>query len=246
MEPNGTRTPITFERLDRLVDGTLPDSDRRALLLALEAEPDGWRRCALSFLEAQTWRVAIGSMAGLAPNRDVPDEAAILLRTRSRLLPIALAAGIAVSAFLLGRLTVPAMQLTPEIRPEVLALDQPEPHPQGGDPSVADPEIVPESMANPTGAPQFQAVGILNLASDNDADAPLVQLPVLSGPGLDDRWLRDQPSFVPEEVRRSWERRGLDVELQRRLVSVQLDDSGRYLTIPVDEVRLREPARTTY
>jgi hypothetical protein len=107
-------------------------------------------------------------------------------------------------------------------------------------------QVPRESRTNPPEAPRFQAVGILNLASEDDPDAPLVQLPVLSGPGLDDRWLRGQPSFVPEEVRRSWERRGLDVELQRRLVSVQLDDSGRYLTIPVDEVRLREPARTTY
>jgi hypothetical protein len=246
MDPNGPRTPITPERLDLLVDGTLPEADRRALLLALEAEPDGWRRCALAFLEAQAWRGGIGSMASPAPPRLAPDEAAILHRPRSRLVPIALAAGIALSAFLLGRLTVPAMRPNPAPRPDVLVADRPDPRPLAGDPSVADLQVPRESRTNPPEAPRFQAVGILNLASEDDPDAPLVQLPVLSGPGLDDRWLRGQPSFVPEEVRRSWERRGLDVELQRRLVSVQLDDSGRYLTIPVDEVRLREPARTTY
>jgi hypothetical protein len=44
--------------VDRLVDGELPDVERRELLLRFENEPDGWRRCALAFLEAQNWRQA--------------------------------------------------------------------------------------------------------------------------------------------------------------------------------------------
>jgi hypothetical protein len=46
--------------LDRLADGECDGEERRQLLLRLEAEPDGWRRCALSFLEAQEWRGACG------------------------------------------------------------------------------------------------------------------------------------------------------------------------------------------
>lgn len=42
--------------LDRLVDGELPADARRELLAALDSERDGWRRCALAFIEAQTWR----------------------------------------------------------------------------------------------------------------------------------------------------------------------------------------------
>jgi hypothetical protein len=60
--------------LDRLVDGELPEVERRELLLRLEAEPGGWRRCALAFLEAQCWRdvltrpaVAAGPMAQATP-----------------------------------------------------------------------------------------------------------------------------------------------------------------------------------
>jgi hypothetical protein len=44
------------------VDGELPDAERRALLLRLDTEPDGWRRCALAFLEAQNWREAFGPL----------------------------------------------------------------------------------------------------------------------------------------------------------------------------------------
>src|SRR5215475_9140780 len=40
--------------VDLLVDGELDDARQRQALLALEAQPDGWRRCALAFVEAQT------------------------------------------------------------------------------------------------------------------------------------------------------------------------------------------------
>src|SRR5688500_9492814 len=56
------------ERLiDLLVDGELGESERRALLAQLDNEPGGWRRCALAFLEAQSWRREIRLMAGPAP-----------------------------------------------------------------------------------------------------------------------------------------------------------------------------------
>jgi hypothetical protein len=42
--------------LDRLVDGELTASERRQLLVALDDVPGGWRRCALAFLEAQSWQ----------------------------------------------------------------------------------------------------------------------------------------------------------------------------------------------
>jgi hypothetical protein len=42
--------------LDRLVDGELSDSQRRQLLQSFDKRPDGWRQCALAFLEAQSWR----------------------------------------------------------------------------------------------------------------------------------------------------------------------------------------------
>jgi hypothetical protein len=42
--------------LDRLVDGEVSADEQRQMLLALEAQPDAWRRCALAFVEAQTWR----------------------------------------------------------------------------------------------------------------------------------------------------------------------------------------------
>ena len=49
---------LRFEKehlLDLLVDGELNEAERRELLLWCERDPEGWRRCALAFLEAQSW-----------------------------------------------------------------------------------------------------------------------------------------------------------------------------------------------
>ena len=50
-------------QIDLLVDGELPAEARRALLSRLDASPDGWRRCALAFLEAQAWRESFAGAA---------------------------------------------------------------------------------------------------------------------------------------------------------------------------------------
>lgn len=55
--------PLSDALLDRLVEGELTESQRREVLLRLEAQPDGWRRCALAFLEARSWRQAFAPLA---------------------------------------------------------------------------------------------------------------------------------------------------------------------------------------
>ena len=65
-------------RIDMLVDGELSEADRRALLLQLEHDPDGWRRCALAFLEAQCWKAELGQMAApAAPQQHEPVAQAV-------------------------------------------------------------------------------------------------------------------------------------------------------------------------
>lgn len=51
--------------LDLLVDGELSEAQRRELLLWCERDPEGWRRCALAFLEAQSWSQ---ELAGFDPD----------------------------------------------------------------------------------------------------------------------------------------------------------------------------------
>jgi len=47
---------ISQETLDLLVDDELGENDRRELLLRVDRAADGWRKCAIAFLEAQLFR----------------------------------------------------------------------------------------------------------------------------------------------------------------------------------------------
>ncbi|WP_169979513.1 hypothetical protein [Tautonia rosea] len=243
MDAHATRPPIRTEDLDRLADGSLTAEEQRALLSRIDSEPDGWRRCALAFLEAQAWRETFEAMTAQpeAPHFDVMSRSKRPPRTL--LFPITLAAALIGAAFLLGQLTVQPEFVDQEGMASVSGNARGFDRTDGGVP----PFEASDTTANPSpwGA-EIKAIGYLSLPTDSNPEGPVVELPVLTGPGLDDRWLRDQPSFVPEEFRKSWEQLGYEVESQRRLVSVQLDEDGRYLTIPVDDVQIRAIDRTTY
>ena len=65
MNPTRDNAPqIDDQQFDLLVDGELSESDRHALLSSLDGSPEGWRRCALAFLEAQAWKEQMRSISG--------------------------------------------------------------------------------------------------------------------------------------------------------------------------------------
>ena len=48
-------TSVDDALIDRIVDGALTPEELRAAVLRIEADPDGWKRCALAFVEARVW-----------------------------------------------------------------------------------------------------------------------------------------------------------------------------------------------
>ncbi len=97
---------------------------------------------------------------------------------------------------------------------------------------------VPAEAVKTTSTPEtspIKQVGWLNLDDGSSGESPSRRVPILSGPGLDDRWLREQPPAVSAYDRAQLERRGYQIDERRRLVSVDLED-GRSVAIPVDEV----------
>jgi hypothetical protein len=108
--------------IDRLVDGSLPEAERRALLLQLEAEPDGWRRCALAFLEAHMWREAFVPLTAEAP---APVSISKTAKPWRRALSTAGLAACIAAAFLLGWAVKPAVTHSPV--PEMAQVGQPAP-----------------------------------------------------------------------------------------------------------------------
>ena len=51
----------------QLVGGDLPQTETRNLVEQLDASSDGWKRCALAFMEAQTWEQTFQSLVPEAP-----------------------------------------------------------------------------------------------------------------------------------------------------------------------------------
>jgi hypothetical protein len=211
--------------IDRLVAGELDDPERRGLLLALENDPDGWRRCALAFLEDQTWRHAFAH-DGTMPSRS---EAAIVapvfsLRGRHWIRRGAIAASIIASTFAAGFAAGGSSRAVPRV--EVAKVDRP----KAVEPKAEEIKAVPQ-------AEQVREVGSIDLVDGSGGESPPRRIPILAGPGINERWLREQPPSVPDYVRARWERQGYQVEERRKLVSVTLED-GRRVSIPVDEVEL--------
>lgn len=84
-------------RLDRLVDDELTQDQRRELIGQLADDPDGWRQCALAFLEAQSLRAHLAAWSDTShasrtgTNQEGWEQAVVVSplaparRTRSRL-----------------------------------------------------------------------------------------------------------------------------------------------------------------
>ncbi len=202
--------PVDDALLDRLVDGDLDESDQRDLLIRLENEPDGWRRCSLAFLEDQVWRRAIGGL-GAAPAASLPVKPGSP-RSRKAQYRAAIAASLIAATFAVGfavggvsRGGAPVLVATPQAHGPV-------------NPSAPGPE---------EGA---REIGKIALSEGSGDETVPERVP-------DERWLQDLPPSVPDHVRALWERQGYQVEERRRMVSLTLQD-GRRVSIPVDEVAL--------
>lgn len=202
----------TLERLiDRLVDDELSSADRRALLSRLAAEPDGWRRCALAFLEAQCWR---GSLAPLAGTRAVP-EARISPSGSARIsrpswaTRMAMAAGLLL-AFALGWASGPS---SPTVGPKGTA---------------ADSGAVP--IAKPT---DRTAIADRDRGS---ADQDEHRLNVSATPrAIGDPATTSTPA--PDRLRRQLERQGYAIETQQPLTALVKLRDGRRVAVPVEQVK---------
>ena len=206
--------------IDRLVADELDPDDRRALLVQLEATPDGWRRCALAFLEDQAWRSALARPRIESWDQNarevnlVPKPKRFAAKSARYVLAASLFAVFAGACFRAGVVSVE--------RPAARDL-------------VAVPPVV---IPNPNPVPQpGQPLGWVTLVDPSEGEALPKRVPILANTESNERWLQDQPATIPDYLRAQWERRGYVVEERRRLVGLDLKD-GRQVAIPVNEVAL--------
>ncbi len=230
---------IDDAQLDMLIDGELSEAERRDVLSQIDAEPDGWRRCALAFLEAQSWREEMRAI----PCETVVEAAVVAPKSRSSRqrfqtvlavaasFLLAFGLGLAIDDMLGDDRSLPPSTQVAEIEPPERTIDV--------EPSAATtPEVAPESSV------PYQYVAIP--AQDPVSGEPeSIRMPVVPRELLGDGWPSQLPSVLPDGVVRSLHQRGHDVVQQRRLVPLQAED-GRSIVFPVDEVELLPVANRGY
>jgi len=72
-----------WQELDRLVDGRLDEDAYRELLCQIDADPDGWKQCALAFLEHQALEKELGAFASDPTSQMLPCMGAIMAENDS-------------------------------------------------------------------------------------------------------------------------------------------------------------------
>lgn len=207
---------------DRLVDGELAADQRRQLLASLDDRPDGWRRCALAFLEAQTWKQQFGQVvSGEAPtDKPTPEPSDRAAGPRHRVGSWALAASLLI-AFTLG------LALRDSLFPR--PLPAPSPAPQ-----FAATDVPPADLSRP-GHPTGDVVTFW--VRDETGRAQPVRVPLVDARTLDSQLGMEFQSALPTDVRDQLQAEGYDVQSTRRYAPLWMDN-GRSMMVPVEDTRI--------
>ena len=222
-------------QIDLLVDGELNEIARRDLLLHLDREIDGWRHCALAFLEAQTWQRGLDEMREPVERTDrlaesIPQAPSITQgRGRARA-PDAVIPGkiesikhrptrdatppehrrnrAFTSALAIVAGLMAAFVLGSELQRSRLAANRPT-------------DMGETQFAEGTPSPAPQAV-----SAPNSVAMPL------------ENWTMDAGESIPSDVLESLQRLGHRVERHQEFWPYNFDDGRRFL-VPVERVEVR-------
>ncbi len=210
--------------LDRLVDGELPETERRQLLKSLDKRPDGWRRCALAFLKAQSWCDELGQLARTkavkpAPARQANPES----RWSAGVQWLAIAATVLV-AFGLGWLQHGTGLQTVSTT-------------TGGNASLANvgaPFAVPPHSAKRSDA-------LTLYVRDNTGHMNPVNVPLVDAGTLDRELGVQFKTGLPDSLRTELQDHGYTVQSKRRYAPLWLEN-GRPMIVPVEDTKI-QPVR---
>lgn len=216
--------------LDRLVDGELGLDERRELLAGLDDEVGAWRRCALAFLEAQSWHWQM-SQAAAEPMLSQTTTAAKSPARRGAFWGSALAiAASLLVAFALGRQyspTVPAL--------ESLAVNR----------QSATQEQPTHTDAEPSGAVDtpWETVTLTPVGGDGSGEP--IRVRVAKDDGDSRSAFGAARSALSTLFSRSFEKEGWEVNRQERMLPIDLSD-GRRLMVPIEEIDFRSPQNVQF
>jgi hypothetical protein len=226
--------------VDRLVDGELAQQEQRQLLVALEAEPEGWRRCALAFVEAQSWGHELRVMS------DRTEQAAEDSRAASKRLARQSTLGIrrVPHWFVMAACVLLAFALGAGARDIWRGQGEREQIANGPAQPAANEQFVANAALNGNHANeqvnpmQWQALKVTIPSADGQEEQTL-EVPLVEGNEQKlQSLLADQSPVLPAATRQMLETSGNEVLEHRTYYPVKLDD-GRHAVLPMDYVEVR-------
>ncbi len=213
--------------LDRLVDGELSGKERRQLLESFDKRPEGWRRCALAFLEAQSWREELGQVArGVAFETNEPKSPASSAARDRKSHWSSMATWLAMAACLLLAFGLGIMQ-----RDRGRSIAGGSSNPSGQVASVNPPS---NSGIN-SGTKPGDAVTFF--VKDAVGRKQPVRVPLVDADTLDKEFGMRFQTGVPDDVRNQLNDNGYAVKSKRQYAPLWLEN-GRPMILPVEDTNI--------
>lgn len=239
MNDNANAWEFSDEMFDRLVDDELAPEERRALLAALDDHPANWRRCALAFLEAQSWRSELGDVQECIDNSTAAAVVENVRGGKSFSWPVLLAmAASFLAAFVLGWGASDLPSFVGGYSSKVVNAPkgggglQPPNVAQTIDGNVAQPPRIGAGELLDERLPQY-----LTLAIGAGPDAQIVDLPVYELDEASLERIAEQAEPLPADLLQTLHRSGHEVHRQQRLMPISLQDGGR-VVVPVERIQI--------
>lgn len=209
---------------DRLVDGELTAAERHALLASLDDRPGGWRRCALAFLEAQSWREGLGQFVRGADATTASGGGNLAASTalkRSTLKQgmawLAIAASVLV-AFALGTMR------------------------RDAGPTIATNAPIPSPATSVK--PKVDDALTLFVRDESGQMRPM-RVPLVDAATLDRQLgVQFQPT-LPTTIRERLQHRGFDIQSKQRYAPLWLEN-GRPMIVPVEDTKIVPVGQKVY
>jgi hypothetical protein len=216
---------------DRLVDGELSTIERERLLASLDERADGWRRCALAFLEAQGWRQQMKQLVATSFQKQVQHPQVNLAGGwlgRKGVSWLALAAGLML-AFTVGwwvRLPGTGGNVNRQLADVAFEGD-----------------VSPEDIAKNVGSDDVVTL----LVRDDEGKPQRFRVPLVDSAGLDDR-LGTMLTSLPAGYRDDLQQRGFDLRGRRRYAPFYFEQNDHLvpMVVPVDDAYVVPVSRPIY
>ena len=233
------------ELIDLLVEGELNSKERTELLLRLDDSTDGWKMCAISFMESLSIKKVVrqttnGTLTPASNDRTnqlatsplektiAPAPSFKVAKTLAQL--AALAAMVALAFFLGTQITGSnsPMVVKDKIDDSTNELSSETKLPEANDSQVAAKD-------------EIHLVGHVTM---DDSIGNRIRLPILSGPGDRGNWVKEASLNIPNSHRKQLSRAGWKIEKSQRLVS--LNFRGEELTIPIEQLNYEYVGNPTF